>query len=320
MLLNWFFIIIGLAALIAGAEALVRGASGVALMTRMTPMVIGLTVVAAGTSMPELMVSVRASLSGDAGLAVGNVVGSNILNIGLVLGLTALVKSLKIQGTTMKFEWPVLVLATAQVIMFSRDGLIDRMEGGFLFIAVIVFMAYAVGLNRNGIVDEDGKPPATASFGRTGGAAWMFNLAAVAIGGILLALGADTMVRGAVAVALGLGISQSVVGLTIVAVGTSSPELVTSVMAAFRGRDDMAVGNVVGSSIFNLLAILGAAALARPLPISEEVLGRDFWWLAGMTLLLLPLMWTGRRIARIEGFILIAGFVAFTTVLWTNLS
>ena len=320
MLLNWFFIIIGLAALIAGAEALVRGASGVALMTRMTPTVVGLTVVAAGTSMPELMVSLRASLSGDAGLAVGNVVGSNILNIGLVLGLTALVKSLKIQGTTMKFEWPVLVLATAQVIMFSRDGLIDRMEGAFLFIAVIVFTAYAIGLNRNGIVDEDGNPPATASFGRTGGAAWLFNLAAVVIGGILLALGADTMVKGAVAVAIGLGISQSIVGLTIVAVGTSSPELVTSVMAAFRGRDDMAVGNIVGSSIFNLLAILGAAALARPLPISEEVLGRDFWWLAGITLLLLPLMWTGRRIARIEGTILIACFVAFTAVLLTNLS
>lgn len=315
MILNWLFIIIGLAALIAGAEALVRGAGGIALLARMSPAVIGLTIVAAGTSMPELMVSVKASLSGNPGLAIGNVLGSNLLNIGMVLGITALFRPLRIQGNTIRFEWPVLMLATLQFYLLGRDGVIDRVEGIFLTGVMITFMAYAVWLGRQGIVENQGEEPATASFGRKGAAAIVFNLTALTIGAVLLALGADILVKGAVGIADGLGISETIIGLTIVAVGTSAPELVTSVVAALRGQGDLAVGNVVGSSIFNLLAILGIAAVFSPLPVPEEIMARDIWWLIGITALMFPMMLSGKKVSRWEGLILLAAVSAYLVML-----
>jgi cation:H+ antiporter len=315
LILNWLFIIIGLAALIAGAEALVRGAGGIALLARMSPAVIGLTIVAAGTSMPELMVSVKASLSGNPGLAIGNVLGSNLLNIGMVLGITALFRPLRIQGNTIRFEWPVLMLATLQFYLLGRDGVIDRVEGIFLTGVMITFMAYAVWLGRQGIVENQGEEPATASFGRKGAAAIVFNLTALTIGAVLLALGADILVKGAVGIADGLGISETIIGLTIVAVGTSAPELVTSVVAALRGQGDLAVGNVVGSSIFNLLAILGIAAVFSPLPVPEEIMARDIWWLIGITALMFPMMLSGKKVNRWEGLILLAAVSAYLVML-----
>lgn len=315
MFINWILILAGLAALIAGAEALVRGASGVSLLLKMSPAVIGLTVVAAGTSMPELMVSVKASLSGIPGLAVGNVIGSNLLNLGLVLGLTALIRPLRIVGNTIKFEWPVLMLATFQFYLLARDGQIDRVEGGFLAAVLIVFMGYAVWLGRQGVVAEEEDSLPTLSFGKTGAAAAMLNIAAIVIGGTLLSLGSGILVKGAVAVAGSLGVSETIIGLTVVAFGTSAPELVTSIVAALRGRDDMAVGNIVGSSIFNLLGILGVAALFRALPIPAEIMSRDIWWLIGLTALMLPMLITGRKVARIEGLLLAGGFVTYTVLL-----
>ena len=311
MLVNWLLIIIGLTALVAGAEALVRGASGIALLAKMSPAVVGLTIVAAGTSMPELMVSVKASLSGNPGLAIGNVIGSNLLNIGMVLGITALFRPLRILGNTIRFEWPVLMLATLQFYLLARDGVIDRVEGLFLFGVMITFMAYAVWLGRQGIVENTGENLPTASFGRSGNPAVQFNILAIILGGGMLALGANTLVKGAVGVAGGLGISETIIGLTIVAVGTSAPELVTSVVAALRGQGDMAVGNVVGSSIFNLLAILGVAALFKPLPVPAEIMSRDIWWLIGITALMLPMMLSGKKVNRLEGFILMAAITAY---------
>lgn len=315
MLIHWIFIFIGLAALIAGAEALVRGASGISLLLKLSPAVVGLTVVAAGTSMPELMVSVNASQAGNPGLAIGNVVGSNLLNLGLVLGLTALIRPLRIIGNTIKFEWPVLMLATFQFYLLARDGRIDRIEGGFLVAVLLVFMGYAVWLSRKGVVVEDGVPLQTFSFGRTGAAAALLNTIAMVCGGVLLAVGANTLVKGAVAVADSLGVSDTIVGLTVVAFGTSAPELVTSIVAALRGRDDMAVGNIVGSSIFNLLGILGTAALFRALPIPPEIMSRDIWWLIGLTALMFPMLITGRKVARIEGLLLAGGFITYTVLL-----
>lgn len=315
MLIQWILIIIGLAALVAGAEALVRGASGIALLARMSPAVVGLTIVAAGTSMPELMVSVKASLSGNPGLAIGNVVGSNLLNIGLVLGVTALFRPLRILGNTIRFEWPVLMLATLQFFLLARDGRIDRIEGAFLVAVMITFMAYAVWLGRKGVVEDTGAPLPTLSFGKSGFPAVILNLAAVVLGCALLALGASVLVRGAVGIATGFGVSDTIIGLTIVAVGTSAPELVTSVAAALRGRDDMAVGNVVGSSIFNLLAILGVASLFKPLPVPVEIMSRDIWWLIGMTALMFPMMLSGKKVARLEGLVLLGGFAGYTVFL-----
>ncbi len=316
MILNWLLIAIGLTALIAGAESLVRGASGIAILARMSPAVIGLTIVAAGTSMPELMVSVKASLSGNPGLAIGNVVGSNLLNIGMVLGITALFRPLRILGNTIRFEWPVLMLATLQFYLLARDGVIDRVEGAFLFGVMILFMAYAVWLGRRGVVESaENEKFSTASFGKEGTSAVLLNFTAILIGGTLLALGADSLVKGAVAVAGSLGISETVIGLTIVAVGTSAPELVTSVVAALKGQGDLAVGNVVGSSIFNLLAILGTAALFSPLPVPGEIMSRDIWWLIGITALMFPMMLSGNKVNRWEGLALLATITAYILTL-----
>lgn len=316
MLLNWIFIIIGLAALIAGAEALVRGASGIALLARMTPAVVALTVVAAGTSMPELLVSAQAALSGNPGMALGNAVGSNFLNIGLVLGTTALIASLKIQGNTMKFEWPVMMIATMLFYVLARDGGIDRIEGSLMTGALIAFMAYAIFLDRRQLVKgAPDEPLQTAAFGKSGGLAVLFNSLAIIVGVALLASGASILVKGAVGMATGLGVSDTIIGLTVVAVGTSAPELVTSIVAALRGRGDMAVGNVLGSCIFNLLGIVGITAIIQPLPVPAEIISRDALWLLGITAILFPMMWTGRKLNRFEGILLLGGLAAYMTVL-----
>jgi len=318
MIIDWLLIIAGLALLVAGGEALVRGASGIALLAKVTPAVVGLTIVAAGTSMPEMVVSLQSAIEGNPGIAVGNVVGSNIFNIAAILGLTALLRPLRIQGNTVRLEWPVMMLAAFQFHLLARDATVDRLEGGFLFTALVIFMAYAVWLGRKSATTEEKagfEEIATASLGRTGNTAVTFNLVAVLLGIGLLAGGSTALVRGAVGVASALGVSDTVIGLTIVAAGTSTPELVTSLVAAWRGRDDIAVANVVGSNIFNVLGIGGVTALVHPLPVPLEIIARDNWWMLGASLLLFPLMKTGMRVNRVEGGVLFAGFLVYMAVL-----
>ena len=317
MLTDWLLVVVGLLLLVGGGEALVRGASGLALLAKVTPAVVGLTIVAAGTSMPEFVVSAQAAIQGSPGLAVGNVVGSNIFNLGAILGLTALIKPLRIGGNTVRLEWPVMMLAAMQLHLLTRDHHVDRLEGGFLLGAMIAFTAYAVWIARQDAVlqPSDSGDVATASFGREGSPALTFNLLAIGIGVALLAGCSTALVRGAVSIAQVLGVSDTVIGLTIVAAGTSTPELVTSLMAARRGQDDIAVGNVVGSNIFNVLGILGATALIRPLPVPPEIVQRDNWWMLGLSLLLFPLMRSGMRVSRKEGGALLTVFVAYMMLL-----
>ena len=318
MAIDWLLVIAGLLLLVSGGEALVRGASGIALLARITPAVIGLTVVSAGTSMPELVVSLQAAVRGNPGLAIGNVVGSNIFNIAAILSLTALVRPLRIQGNTVRLEWPVMMLAAIQLLLLARDSSIDRLEGGCLLGALIAFLAYVVWLGRRDAaslerVDLD--KVVTASFGRTGATAVVLNCAAVVVAVALLAGGSHSLVCGAVGIASTLGVSDTVIGLTIVSAGTSAPELITSMVAAWRGKDDIAVANVVGSNIFNVLCIAGATALVHPLSVPAEILQRDIWWMLGASALLFPLMWTGMRVTRGEGALLLVGFVTYMTVL-----
>ncbi|MDY0000384.1 MAG: calcium/sodium antiporter [Polyangia bacterium] len=318
MAFDWLLVVVGLACLLGGGEALVRGASGIAMLAKVTPAVVGLTIVAAGTSTPELVVSLQSAASGNPGIAVGNVIGSNIFNILAILGLTALLRPLRIQGSSVRFEWPVMMLAAFQLHLLARDGWLDRLEGGFLLSAMIAFCAYAVWLARSDVAlptKEEAGELATASFGRTGTAAATFNVGAVVLGVGLLAAGSTALVRGAVGVASALGVSDTIIGLTIVAAGTSAPELVTSIVAAWRGRDDIAVANVIGSNIFNVLGIAGATALVHPLPVPAEIVARDNLWMLGASLVLFPLMKSGMRINRIEGGALFAGFLAYTAIL-----
>ena len=316
-LTDWLLIAVGLTFLVAGAEALVSGASGLALLAKVTPAVVGLTVVAAGTSMPELVVSLQSAIEGNSGIAVGNVVGSNIFNIAAILGITALIRPLRIQGNTVRLEWPVMMLAAFQFHLLARDANVDRTEGAFLLTAMVAFTAYAVWLGRKSATRQEKEgfeEITTASFGRTGITAVAFNILAIILGIGLLAGGSTALVRGAVGIASELGISDTVIGLTIVAAGTSTPELVTSLVAALRGRDDIAVANVVGSNIFNVLGIVGMTALVHPLNVPYEIITRDNWWMLGASLLLFPVMKTGKRVSRIEGSILAAGFIAYTSV------
>lgn len=318
MIIDWLLVIGGLLLLVAGGEGLVRGASGIALLARVTPAVVGLTIVAAGTSMPELVVSVQAALGGSPGLSMGNVVGSNCFNIGLIIGLTALILPLRIQGNTVRLEWPVMMLAAFELHLLARDSTVDRLEGGFLLVALVVFFAYATWLGRKNATAEEQhefEGVATASLGRTGGTAMALNVLAVVIGAGLLAGGSTLLVKGAVGLASGMGVSDAIIGLTIVAAGTSAPELVTSLVAARRGNDVIAVTNIVGSNIFNVLGIVGTSALILPLSVPAELLARDHWWMLGFSVLLFPLMYTGMRVRRAEGAVLLAAYVTYVVVL-----
>lgn len=268
--------------------------------------------------MPELVVSVQSAMAGNPGIAVGNVVGSNIFNIAAILGLTAMIRPLRIQGNTVRLEWPVMMLAAFQLHLLARDTTIDRLEGGFLLGAMVAFTAYAIGLARKSATaaeQEAFEELATASFGRTGNVAVASNVAAIAVGVALLAGGSMALVRGAVGVASSLGVSDTIIGLTIVAAGTSTPELVTSLVAAWRRRDDIAVGNVVGSNIFNVLGIAGATAVVHPLAVPPEILTRDIWWMLGASVLLFPLMKSGMRVNRGEGAVLFVGFLVYMAIL-----
>jgi cation:H+ antiporter len=317
--MDWLLIVLGLALLVAGGEALVRGASGVALLARVTPAVVGLTIVAAGTSMPEMVVSVQSAIEESPGLAIGNVVGSNLFNLGLILGLTALIVPLRILGNSVKLEWPVMMLASFQLLLLVRDGQLDRLEGAFFVTGVIAFVSYAVWIARRNTSLEETKELdeslTTASFGRTGGAAIALNVVAILVGAGLLAGGSTALVHGAVNIASALGVSETLIGLTIVSVGTSAPELATSLVAARRGRDDVAVANVIGSNIFNILGIAGVTAVIHPLPVPAEIVTRDVWWMLAITAALLPMMAPRLRLSRVSGAILLAAYLAYAGVL-----
>jgi cation:H+ antiporter len=311
-------VLLGLVLLVAGGEALVRGATGIALLARLTPTVVGLTVVAAGTSMPELVVSVQAALRESPELSVGNVVGSNIFNIAAILGLAALVSPLRIQGNTVRLEWPVMFVASCQLYLLARDGRLDRLEGGFLFVGLIVFVAYSVWIARRELepVERDEIEASLKPSHADGGPrAWLWNVVLVLVGVGLLAGGANALVAGAATLARAAGVEEVVIGLTVVAAGTSLPELAASVVAAWRGNDDIAVANVIGSNVFNALGIIGATAIVYPLPVASGILTRDAPWMVALAAALLPLMWTGRRITRVEGGLLVAAFVTYVAVL-----
>lgn len=316
-MMDWILVVAGLALLGGGGEALVRGASGIALLARLSPAIVGLTIVAAGTSAPELVVSVQAALSGNAGIAVGNVVGSNIFNIAAIVGLTTVLLPLRIAKSTVTFEWPIMMLASVQLFLLARDGTMDRLEGGFFVACFLVFMAYAIrsGSEVSPVEADAGDELVTASFGKKGATAAALNVVAILIGVGLLAFGSDLLVRGAVGIASAFGISDAVIGLTVVAAGTSTPELVTSLVAARRGRDDMALANAVGSNIFNVLGILGITAIVSPLSVPSEIMHRDVWWMLASSAILFPMIRSTTRITRLEGALLLLLFGGYLTQL-----
>ncbi len=297
----------GLVFLAGGAEALIRGASAIALRLGLRPGVVGLTVVAWGTSFPELVVSVDASLQGMPDIALANVVGSNIYNIALILGLTGLISGLAVPKGTFTLDLPVMVGAAVALVLASLDGVVGRVEGGLLVTALVVFTAVLVrqGSDTEPATDEAAQPPAL-----------LLALLACALGMAMLGLGARWFTSGAVAIAEDLGVSRRVIGLTLVAFGTSLPELFTSVVAALRRQVDLAVSNVVGSNIMNVLGIVGIAGLVRPIPVHAGFGAWDYPWMVGSSLLLAVLLYTGQRLSRWEGAVLLVCAVAYTASLF----
>lgn len=304
----------GLVLLFMGGEGLVRGSSGLALRLGLSRLVVGLTVVAFGTSAPEMVVSVQAALAGQGGVAVGNVVGSNILNIGLILGVTALISPLRVQLQILKLDAPILVGISLVVASMLADMTVGRLEGAALFGGLVAYTAGTVWFARR----EKATPEVEAEFAEAipapGGSVWR-DVVFIVAGLALLVWGSDLLVRGATLLARGFGVSEAVIGLTIVALGTSMPELVTCVVAAVKKESDIALGNIIGSNIFNFLGILGVAALARPI-VAEGIRPADLWVAVGFAAALLPILWSGRRLQRWEGGVLLGGYAAYVATLW----
>ncbi len=298
----------GLLLLVLGGHALVGGASALAARLGVSPLVVGLTVVAWGTSAPELAVSLGAALRGQGDIALGNVVGSNIFNILGVLGLSALVAPLAVSRRLVRLDVPILIALSAAVYVFGLDGRVSTVEGALLVAAGAAYTVFAVRTSRGEAPPVPAPPGAPALAG---------GAARVVAGLALLALGAHWLVESAVALARGLGISELVIGLTIVAAGTSLPEVAASVVAAWRGERDIAVGNAVGSNIFNILSVLGlTAAVSRAgVPVAPAALAFDIPVMVAVAVACLPLFFTGLRIGRGEGALLVGYYAAYVAYL-----
>ncbi|MGC1497674.1 MAG: calcium/sodium antiporter [Sulfitobacter sp.] len=300
--MDYIYIIGGLVGLILGGEYLVQGAVSIAQKFKISPMVIGLTLVGFGTSTPELVTSVQAALSNAPGIAVGNVVGSNIANILLILGVAAMITPIAVTVPGFRRDGSVLIVATALCVAAVLYGSIGRVFGVGFLAALIAYLFYTI------YFDGDTEEPANdyASQTHLGIAAMM-----MCAGLILTIFAAKYLVAGAISVASSLGVSEAVIGLTVVAVGTSMPELVTSVIAARKGHVDVALGNIIGSNIFNILGILGVTVLVKPLVVPAEIATLDIWVMAGATLVMCWMAISGWKISRREGFILTVGYVTY---------
>ncbi|MCK8046567.1 calcium/sodium antiporter [Shewanella sp. 1CM18E] len=290
----------GFLILTVGAEALVRGASQIALRLGLTPLIIGLTIVAFGTSAPELAVSVKSAIAGNSGIALGNVIGSNIANIGLILGITALIRPIKIESQMVRRDIPIMIGASLLFWSLLLDGGLSFWDGAILsalLVAYLTFSYFTAEKQTDDDVEDTKQNP-------------ILSVLFIVIGISMLVGGGILFVDGAVAMAQSFGISEVIIGLTIVAIGTSMPELVTSIVAALKGQSDIAIGNVVGSNLFNILGILGVTALIHPI-IGSEISNLDWSAMIAFAVILLPFAYTGLRIGRREAALLVLGYVAY---------
>lgn len=312
MVLGFILTLAGLLLLYYGAEYLVNGSSHLALSFGIRPLVIGLTVIAFATSMPELMVSLFAAIKGSSAMATGNIIGSNIANVALILGSAALVAPLAIARTTLSREMPMMVFASLATYWLAWDGQLGFFNGLFLFFSLIVFMLYCIVTAR--------EPASLKESGRLEEVVEVEvlhrrrNFLLVLLGMVGLGLGAELMVRGAVMIATLLGVSEVVIGLTVVALGTSLPELAASMMSASKGEMDLSIGNVIGSNIFNVLFVLGICPMIRPLQIDPRILRIDFpvmFGFFGLLIFLLCVVRPTRILGRWRGAILLAGYALF---------
>ena len=314
------FLIVGLIILVWSADKLVFGSAALARNFGISPLVIGMTILAMGSSAPEMMVSATAALDGKTDTAVGNVLGSNIANIALILGITAIIKPLSISSPVLRREFPLMIAVTllAGAIMWNNH--LGFYEGVLLFVLFAVFILAMLKISRNEQKNNDvllAEQESEIPEGVNNSKATLW----VVVGLILLPISAQLLVDNAVVIAKYFGMSDLVIGLTIIAIGTSLPELAASLAGVLKGEDDMAVGNIVGSNVFNILAVMGIPGILNPSMLSEHAMGRDFWVMLGVSIMLVIMaLGKSRSINRIEGSILFASFLAYQVYLFMNMT
>jgi cation:H+ antiporter len=304
--LDYLLLILGLAVLIFGGDLLVKGASGIALKLNMDPMVVGLTVVSLGTSAPELIVSIKSALNGNPDIAMGNVVGSNIANLGLVLAITAIMFPIAVNRKVLRIDWPVMVFFAALAFIFGLDNLITRFEGGVLLVTLVVYIYKLLQRGKshldNGDIEIDTDTEKES----------MMKLILLLLGGMVaLYLGSEWFLGGAMDIGRSFNLSESVIGVTIVAFGTSTPELAASAIAAYRKETDIALGNLLGSNIFNIGDVLGTTSIISPLVIDAKIMNIDILWMLGIAGILFPLMVFKKKLSLLSGIILFSLYCIF---------
>lgn len=312
-----FYIIAGLLFLVVGGEFLVRSSVGLSFKLNLSKIIIGMTVVSFATSAPELIVSLKAAINGHPDLALSNVIGSNIANIALVLGLTAIISPLEVDKDFYKMNWPMMVLVSLVLYFFLvSDGLLGRIEGVILFISLIIFIYYMIKISRKsgniGIEEVD------EALSETSGVKIVIWLV---LGGVALWGGSELLVNGAVDIATKLGVSERVIGVSMVALGTSIPELAASVVAALRKEKAISLGNLIGSNIFNIASVLGLTAMIKPISVLDEVLlTNDILWMIAIAVLLLPLVFLPKKleISRFKGLIMFIAYIVFIYLSYTK--
>lgn len=311
MFIDLLLLLAGLGLLYFGAEWLVGGSSSIALRLGITPLIVGCTVVAFGTSAPELVVSLAAVMGGNDDISVGNIVGSNIANLALILGAAAVIRPMLVHSNVIRREYPIMVAATMLLIVLGHDGMLSRTDGVILMVGMVAYIGYMIVIARLEMAagkdvtfDElDDVDPDEGSN--------LKDLGRVALGVVGLAGGAQLMVNSAVSLAHAMGVPDLIIAISIVAIGTSLPELATSVVAAMREQADISVGNVVGSNVFNSLMVLGVVAAISGVDVGPDVIRWDFWVMLVVTVLVWPIMWTNATIKRWEGAVLLIGYVAY---------
>jgi cation:H+ antiporter len=318
-MLDVFYLVLGIGVLTAGGEFLIRGSLGISNRIGMSPLLSGLIIVGFGTSMPELVVSVEAALNGQPDIAIGNVVGSNIANILLILGICAAITPLAISPLSLRRDALVVMASSFLFILLALDGSLGLIDAMILLALLILYLVWAYW--------TESKNSTTSEFSLSGEVhkgealeitrvpkSLIWTLAEVIGGLILLIVGSQVLLKGAVGIAEGLGVSEALIGLTLVAVGTSLPELTISVMAALRKHADVAVGNILGSNIFNLLGILGVSAILQPIEVKGRVVQFDQWVMLGVSILLYLFLFTSRKLSRVEGVLLLSGYLTYLGV------
>ncbi len=312
---NLIFLFLGLFVLILGGDFLVKGSSSIALRLRISPLVVGLTIVAFGTSSPELLVSVKAALSGSPDLTMGNVIGSNICNLALVLGVTAIIRPIVVQSDSIKIDWPMTMGSSVLLYFLVREGLLKSFEGVIFISLLIGYTAFVIMKSRREHTELNFAQRRQLYKNGT----WKHlakDISFIVLGGIGLFYGSEWFLEGAKGLASYFGVSERVIGITVLALGTSLPELVTASIASFKNQTDLAIGNLMGSNIFNILSILGITSLITDIEVSDVILNIDMIWMLGITLIILPMMVHKRQVGRIEGsvLLLIYGYYTYTVL------